>query len=248
MGRSIFVLFTLLKFYFTPKPPTITFPSKPNTYTPLHNLIHYNNKATSKNPSLESPPPSRNFTSQIQNLRFSWTVDLPGTLRVPRNVPFFADPQFPLPFSPSLFSRAYIPLLLHYRHSWPRCTTGRVNVFERVGRVSGFRLVDFTVRSRSAEDFEPLIPFPLSLAAHVFLANSAPTRFRGFFHPPERTPVFDNRFDQFNAKSRPEWFFFLVLLFAYLCCFRSVESSLVFYRKVVLFVIFFFKLDFLCKR
>lgn len=30
MGRSIFVLFTLLKFYFTPKPPTITFPSLPN--------------------------------------------------------------------------------------------------------------------------------------------------------------------------------------------------------------------------
>lgn len=36
--NSLPVLFAW-KFYFTLKPPTITFPSKPNTYTPLHDPL-----------------------------------------------------------------------------------------------------------------------------------------------------------------------------------------------------------------
>ena len=251
MGRSIFVLFTLLKFYFTPKPPTITFPSLPNpiltrpstTWSIITIKLHQRTHPSSLLHPLETSLRRFKIFASLKPSIFQELFESRETS------PFSRTPNF---LSPSLlpFFLELISPLLHYRHSWSRCTTGRVNVFECVGRVSGFRLVDFTVRSRSAEDFEPLIPFPLSLAAHVFLANSALQFYSisGFFSPPERTPVFDNRFDQFNAKSRPEWFFFLVLLFAYLCCFRSVESSLVFYRKVVLFVIFFFKLDFLCKR
>lgn len=37
--NSLPALLALWKFYFTLKPPTITFPSKPNTYTPLHDPL-----------------------------------------------------------------------------------------------------------------------------------------------------------------------------------------------------------------
>lgn len=240
----------MVKFYFTPKHKTLDHYSPFQTQylhattwsimtIKLHQRTHPSRAST--------PPPSRNFTSQIQNsLRLTVKPSIFQEHRVPRNVPFFADPQFPLL---SFFLELIPPS--HYRHSWPRCTTvvkgtplvAREGLTFRACRtcfgLSSHRFHgSFAIgwRFRTVVWWLPFLP---SLAAHVFLANSgvASTRIRAFFHPGADTS-FWQRFDQFNAKSRP-----ILFLFLFLCvssCFRSVESSGILYqRKIIFFMIFF---------
>lgn len=153
MERSTSILFTRFKILFYTEPLL----SLPNPIlTPGHNFIHYDNKATSKN-----PPPPRNFTWR----RFaSVKVDVPGTPG-PKKRPLFRRPPISSPLlsfflelipSPSLSSQ--LAALYNGCKVNAIGRAGRVNVSSVSDGVSGFRLIDFTVRSRSAEDFEPF-PF-----------------------------------------------------------------------------------------
>lgn len=93
--------------------------------------------------------------------------------RVPRNVPFFADPQFPRLSFPFFSSLSPPP---HYRHSWPRYTTvvkwtplvARGGLTFRACRTV-FRAFVSSISRFVRDRLRTSNPSP---SAHLFLANS----------------------------------------------------------------------------
>lgn len=152
--------------------------SLPNPILIRPSTIHYDNKAASENPSLEPPPLHPLETWQIQN---SLRLNRPSSRNTEsqETSPFSRTPNF-LPLL-SFFLEPPLIIVTVGRVIQPRC---KGNAIGRAGRVNVSSVSDVfrafvSSISRFVRDRLRIwnrglaVPFPLSLAAHVFLANSA---------------------------------------------------------------------------